>query len=208
MITDVTGVLLAGGRSTRMGTDKRTLSIGGSTMLERSLTVLREVFQHVSIVIADELPVVAAGIPVWRDLIPHRGSLGGIYTGIRLAQTPHVFVGACDMPFLNPEVIRYLVSLKDGMDIVMPHWEKNPHPTHAIYGRPCVPIMEEMMQSGHLSIRGLVQARTLRVRWVEQGELSQIDPEGWSFFNVNTPEDLEQARQRVRGVGKESMREN
>jgi molybdopterin-guanine dinucleotide biosynthesis protein A len=177
-------------------------------MLERSLAVLREVFQNVSIVIADELPGVAAGIPVWRDLIPSRGSLGGIYTGIRLAQTPYIFVGACDMPFLDAGLIRYLVALKDGMDIVMPRWERNPHPTHAVYGRQCGPVMEEMMRSGHLSIRDLVLVGTLRVRWVEQPELSQFDPDGWSFFNVNTPEDLEQARQRVMGMGKGSSGEN
>ncbi|MCP9454875.1 MAG: molybdenum cofactor guanylyltransferase [Nitrospira sp.] len=177
------------------------LSLGGTTMLERSLTVLREVFQQVSLVIAEELPLVVTEIPVWRDLIPHQGSLGGIYTGIRLAQTPYIFVGACDMPFLNAGLIRYLVSLKDGMDIVMPRWEKNLHPTHAVYGRQCVLAMEEMMRSGHLSIRDLVLAGTLRVRWVEQPELSQFDPEGWSFFNVNTPDDFERARQRAMRVG-------
>lgn len=208
MIADVTGVLLAGGRSTRMGMDKRVLSIGGSTMLERSLAVLQEVFQNVSVVVADELPIGVTGISLWRDLIPNRGSLGGIYTGIRLAKTPYIFVAACDMPFLKATLIRYLVSLKDEVDIVMPRWGRNSHPTHAVYGHHCVPVMEDMMRSSHLSIRELVLSRTLRVRWVEQPELNRFDPEGWSFFNVNTPGDLQQARQRAVSMEKESRGEN
>jgi molybdopterin-guanine dinucleotide biosynthesis protein A len=86
MITDVTGVLLAGGKSRRMGEDKRFIRVGQETLFDRSLTVLREVFEAVCVVIAQDSPPLQADVPVVRDLIPDSGSLGGLYTGLRLAK--------------------------------------------------------------------------------------------------------------------------
>lgn len=194
MISDVTGILLAGGRSRRMGKDKRFLSVGEHTLLERSLAVLQGVFQSVSIVVGDDSTMIEAAIPVWRDLIPNRGSLGGIYTGLKLSRTPYIFAVACDMPFISPIVIRYLVSLKDNVDVVIPRSELCPQPTHALYSNRCLPVIEKMVQSGRLSIKDIVDEASLRVRWVKQTEMSALDPEGRSFFNVNTPEELEAAR--------------
>lgn len=194
MISDVTGILLAGGRSRRMGKDKRLLFVGDHTLLERSLAVLQDVFQSVSIVIGDDSTKIEARVPVWRDLIPNRGSLGGIYTGLKLARTPHIFVVACDMPFIRPIVIQYLVSLKNDVDVVIPCSEFGPQPTHALYSGRCLPVIEKMVQSGRLSIKDIVNEASLRVRWVQQAEMSNLDPEGRSFFNVNTPEELEAAR--------------
>lgn len=194
MITDVTGILLAGGKSRRMGEDKRFLHVGDRTLFERSLTVLRSLFQNVLVVIAQDSPILEAEVPVIRDLVPNCGNLGGLYTGLQQASTEHVFVVACDMPFLTPEAVRYLIRLKSDADIVMAQRDNGLEPMHALYGRRCLPVLEEMVRTRHLKIQDIVEHSSLNVRLIKEAELSRIDPEGRSFLNVNTPSDLEAAR--------------
>jgi molybdenum cofactor guanylyltransferase len=194
MITDVTGVLLAGGKSRRMGEDKRFILVGQQTLFDRSLTVLRELFEVVYVVIAQDGPPLQADVPVVRDLIPDCGSLGGLYTGLRLAKTQHIFVVACDMPFLAPHVIRHIVQLKDSADIVISRWATRLQPTHAVYSRNCLPVIEEMMTLHNRKIHSMISHPSLRVCVVPETEIRHIDHEGRSMFNINTPSDLEQAR--------------
>jgi molybdenum cofactor guanylyltransferase len=194
MITDVTGVLLAGGKSRRMGKDKRFLLVGGRQLYERSLAVLQSLFQDVRIVLAQDSPPLSSDVPVLRDVVPDCGTLGGIYTGLKEAATEHIFTVACDMPFLNPAVIRYLVSLKGPADIVIVRVNQGLQPTHAVYSRRCLPVFEEMVRTGRLKVQDIVGRPLLKVRIVEEGELREIDPNGQSFLNVNTPADLEAVR--------------
>ncbi len=194
MITDVTGVLLAGGKSRRMGEDKRFLLVGEGTLFERSLGVLRSVFQNVLVVIAQDSQELKSEIPVLRDLVPGCGSLGGLYTGLKQAVTPHVFVVACDMTFLDPATVRYFNEVKGDADVVMAKLLNGLQPMHALYHRRCLPVMESMIQARELKIQQLAAHRSLRVRLVMPVELSAIDPQGRSFYNVNTPSDLEAAR--------------
>lgn len=194
MITDVTGVLLAGGKSRRMGEDKRFILVGQQTLFERSCAVLCELFEQVCVVIAQDSPEFQAEVPVVRDLIPDFGSLGGLYTGLRLAKTQHIFLAACDMPFLNPDVIRHMVGLKDQVDIVISRWATRLQPTHAVYGRDCLPVIEEMINLHNRKIHSMIGHPALRVRLIAEREIKQIDRDGRSMFNINTPSDLEQAR--------------
>ncbi len=194
MITDMTGVLLAGGKSRRMGEDKRFLHVGERTLFEQSLTVLRSIFRDVLIVIAQDSPSLETDAPVIRDLVPDCGSLGGLYTGLHQASTEHVFVVACDMPFLNQEAVRYVIGLKEEADIVMAEGENGLQPMHAVYSRRCLPVLEEMVRTHRLKIQDIVAHPSLKVRLINMAELSRIDPEGRSFLNVNTPADLEAAR--------------
>lgn len=194
MISDVTGVLLAGGKSRRMGEDKRFALVGQRTLFERSCAVLCELFEQVCVVIAQDSPSLEAAVPVVRDLIPDCGSLGGLYTGLRLTKTQHIFLAACDMPFLNPDVIRYMVLLKDRADIVIGQWEAQLQPTHAVYGRDCLPVLEDMMKLHNRKIQSMIDHPALRVRVIAETEIRQIDPDGCSMFNINTPVDLERAR--------------
>ena len=194
MITDVTGVLLAGGKSRRMGEDKRFILVGQQTLFDRSCAVLRELFSQVCVVIAQDSPSLQADVSVVRDLIPDCGSLGGLYTGLRLAKTQHIFLAACDMPFLNPDVIRHMVRLKDPADIVISQWATRLQPTHAVYSRNCLPVIEEMMTLHNRKIHSMIGHPALRVCLVSETEIRQIDQDGRSMFNINTPTDLEQAR--------------
>ena len=190
----MTGILLAGGKSRRMGEDKRHLLLGEQTLLERGLGVLRSIFQEVLVVIAQDGPLLGVDARVVRDLVPDCGSLGGLYTGLMQATTPCVFVVACDMPFLDQRVIAQFTSRKTTADIVMAKLAARLHPMHALYGKRCLPVVEQMIRARQLKIQEMVSQSSLRVQYVTEENLITIDPSGRSFYNVNTMADLEAAR--------------
>ncbi len=194
MEIDVTGVLLAGGKSRRMGEDKRYLVVGKQTLLQRGLGMLRSIFQDVLVVIAQDSPPLDIDGRVVRDLVPDCGSLGGLYTGLIQAATPYIFVVACDMPFLDPAVISQFTSRRVTADIVMAKLAARLHPMHALYGKTCLLVVEQMLRARQLKIQEMVSDASLRVRYVTEVDLLTIDPSGRSFQNVNTPADLEVAR--------------
>ncbi len=194
MEIEVTGVLLAGGKSRRMGEDKRYLVVGEQTLLERGLVVLRSIFQEVLVVIAQDSPPLDVDARVVRDLVPNCGSLGGVYTGLTQATAPCIFVVACDMPFLDQAVIAQFTSRRATADIVMAKLAARLHPMHALYGKRCLPALEQMIRARQLKIQEMVSHASLRVRYVTEADLLTLDPSGRSFQNVNTPEDLEVAR--------------
>jgi molybdopterin-guanine dinucleotide biosynthesis protein A len=192
--TEVTGILLAGGKSRRMGEDKRDLVVGEQTLLERGLGVIRSIFQEVLVVIAQDSPPLGVDAKVVRDLLPDCGSLGGLYTGLMQATTPWIFVVACDMPFLDQAVIAQFTSRRATADIVMAKLDARLHPMHALYGKRCLPALEQMIRARQLKIQEIVSQSSLRVQYVTEAELLTIDPSWRSFQNVNTPSDLEAAR--------------
>lgn len=194
MEIDVTGVLLAGGKSRRMGEDKRYLVVGEQTLLERGLAVLRSIFHEVLVVIAQDSPPLDVDARVVRDLVPDCGSLGGLYTGLMQATTPYIFVVACDMPFLDPAVIAQFTNRRTSADIVMGKLAARLHPMHALYGKRCLPAVEQMILAQELKIQELVSHGSLQVQYVTEEDLRTLDPSGRSFHNVNTPADLEVAR--------------
>jgi molybdopterin-guanine dinucleotide biosynthesis protein A len=204
MEIEVTGVLLAGGKSRRMGEDKRYLVVGEQILLERGLDVLRSIFQEVLVVIAQDSPPLDVDARVVRDLVPDCGSLGGLYTGLTQATRPYIFVVACDMPFLDPAVITQFTSRRATTDIVMAKLGARLHSMHALYGKRCLPVVEQMIRARQLKIQEMVSHASLRVRYLTEADLLTIDPSWRSFHNVNTPADLEMARSllaRVRPSG-------
>jgi molybdenum cofactor guanylyltransferase len=194
MEIEVTGILLAGGKSRRMGEDKRYLVVGEQTLLERGLYVLRSVFREVLVVIAQDSPPLGIDARVVRDLLPDCGSLGGLYTGLVQATTPCVFVVACDMPFLDPAVITRFTNRRITADLVMAKLAARLHPMHALYGKRCLPVMEQMIRARQMKIQEMVSYASIRVQYVTEADLLTVDPSWRSFYNVNTPEDLEMAR--------------
>ncbi|MDH4082032.1 MAG: molybdenum cofactor guanylyltransferase [Nitrospira sp.] len=194
LIADVTGVLLGGGKSTRMGRDKRFLSIGGQTLLERGLCAMCALFQRVCVVIGQDSLSPPVEVPVFRDVVPDCGSLGGLYTGLCEASTSYIFVAACDMPFLNANLVKYMIGLKEEADIVVASWKTRLQPTHAIYSKRCMASFEDMIRRQDVKIQAVFQQPSLSVRFMTENEVSQIDPEGRSFININNPADLEAAR--------------
>ena len=177
-----------------MGEDKRHLVVGEQTLLERGLAVLRSIFTEVLVVIAQDSDLLSVDARVVRDLVPDCGSLGGLYTGLTQATTPRIFVVACDMPFLDQAVIAQFTSRRHNADIVMAKLEGRLHPMHALYGKQCVPVLEQMIRARQLKIQEIVSKASLRVHYVTEADLLTIDPSWRSFYNVNTLADLETAR--------------
>jgi molybdopterin-guanine dinucleotide biosynthesis protein A len=194
MEIEVSGVLLAGGKSRRMGEDKRHLAVGEQTLLERGLEVLQSIFREVLVVIAQDSPPLRIDARVVRDLVPDCGSLGGLYTGLTQAMTPYIFVAACDMPFLNQTVIAQFTNRRATADIVIAKLDDRLHPMHALYSKRCLPVLEQMIRARQLKIQEIVSQSSLRVRYVTEADLLTIDHSGHSFYNVNTMADLEAAR--------------
>jgi molybdopterin-guanine dinucleotide biosynthesis protein A len=188
----ISGVIQAGGKSTRMGRNKAVLEIGGKRLIDRLVDGLHQIFPEVIIVANTPDLYENLGVRVVPDLIPGKGSLGGIYTATAVASHPWAFVMACDMPFFNPGLIRYLATLTEGWDAVIPYtddWE----PLYALYAKTCLPQMERLIQSGNLKISWFFPH--VRVRRVDREELRPHDPQGLSLFNVNTPEEFARAEE-------------
>jgi len=195
MRNDVTGVVLAGGQSRRMGQDKRWITLEGRTLFDRALSVLEELFSEVLVVVAkpnDEM--IQGKSRVVADLIPNCAMAGGLYTGLSCASCSRIFVVACDMPFLNPEVIACLGSIDPSSDVVMVKLTTGLQPLHAYYSKRCLPFLEGMLKSQQFRVQGLAEQPELAVRIVDEQELQELDPHFLSFYNLNTPSDLELAQ--------------
>ncbi|MFQ5693427.1 MAG: molybdenum cofactor guanylyltransferase [Nitrospinota bacterium] len=190
-LRDVTGVLLAGGKSRRMGTDKARLEVEGVPLLERAARVFRRIFPANLVVANDPGLYADLGFPVHADVYPNRGALVGIYTGLLKAETPYVFCASCDMPFLSEPLIRMLVGLREGFDLVLPFSRQGREPLHAVYGRNCLAPMARLIAENRLAIMGVFSQ--VRTRKVTPEEIAPLDPQFLSFMNCNTPEDLEAA---------------
>lgn len=192
----VTGVVLAGGRSSRMGANKALLEVGGVRLIDGAVATLRAIFPEVLLIANDPEPYVSLGLPIFPDLLPGKGPLGGLYTAVSAARHPWAFCLACDMPFANPTLIRYLASLAEGFDVVVPRTPEGVQPLHALYGKTCLPAMRRHLDEDRLKIDQVYDG--LRVRYVEEDEMRPHDPELLSLWNLNTREDLAQARARAR----------
>jgi molybdopterin-guanine dinucleotide biosynthesis protein A len=195
MKNHVTGCLIAGGKSRRMGRDKRFLQVGGVPLLDRSLHVLEALFDEILVVLAEPISEWTAGRHrVTYDAIQDCGSLGGLYTGLMEATSPRIFAVACDMPFLNADVIRYLVQVDPAADIVAAKLQWGFQPMHAVYSKRCASPLERMARSGDLRIQRLFEHPDLRIRIVGEPELTRLDPGLRSFQNINTPGEYEIAQ--------------
>jgi len=199
---DISGIILAGGKSIRLGHDKILEKVGNASLLEQVISRLDSLTRDIIIVTAEErtfLPL--AGHPKIRitsDIIPGQGSLGGIYTGLVRSDTFYNLVVAADMPFLNEPLLKYMIEVADGFDFVLPRVRSYYEPLHAIYSRNCIAPIEAIFQRGRKVIIDLFDH--VKVRFIEAEEIERFDPEHLSFFNVNTKEDLERARRIAGGA--------
>ncbi|MGC3974573.1 MAG: molybdenum cofactor guanylyltransferase [Nitrospira sp.] len=194
MIENISGVLIAGGKSRRMGQDKRFMKVGGTSMFERTLSVLMATFVENIVVLAEPIEMLdARSCLVVYDLIPNAGSLGGLYTGLMTASRPRVFAVACDMPFLDPEVIRFMLSHDESADVIVASLGGGFQPMHAVYSKRCVPFLQAMAQRHELKIQNLFHHNTLRMTILTEEHLQAFGPGFRSFQNINTPSELASA---------------
>ena len=184
---DITGIILVGGKSRRMGQDKALLSVQGKTLIERALEPFQQSFEQVLLIGDRPERFAAFRLPVVPDLYPG-SSLGGLYTGLFHARTEHIFVTSCDLPFPNPAILQYLCHLRDGYDAVIPCSSQGSEPLFACYRKSCLDAMGTQLQEGRFSINAVCSR--LHIRQVPYRDLAPFDPAGTSFLNLNTPEDI------------------
>jgi len=192
------GVVLAGGESTRMRRDKRRLEIGGQTLLARTVARLRPLVGEVLVVVRErgELPPVEARIVT--DVYLGMGVLAGVHAGLAAARAPWAYVVAGDMPLLNRDLLRAMAALAgEACDVVVPRRQGELEPLHALY-RPaaCAPAAEAALREGRRRIIAFYPQ--VRVREMDEDAVARIDPEGRSFFNVNTREEWVRLQERLR----------
>ena len=187
----MTGIVLAGGKSSRMGFNKAFIEFGGKRLIEATVDRLKALFPEV-LIVANDPPLYAyLGVKVVSDLIPDSGSLGGIYTGLSAARHPACFFAACDMPFLNAELITLLVREAEGWDAVVPRVRGELQPLHAVYAKSCLPLIKESIDASVLKIARFFPKAKVKI--IEEPALRAVDPYLFGFMNVNTPLELEQA---------------
>ena len=192
---DVAGIVLAGGRSRRLGRNKAVELLGGKPLVLRVIDRLADVVDQTVVVVADleqaeRLPLPDSTLVV-ADAYPDCGSLGGIFTGLSAAAADWGLVVACDMPFLNRRLLRHILDQRGGYDAVVPVLDGRPEPTHAAYSKACLSPMERRLRARELKIAGFFD--DVRIRPVPETEVDEIDPNRLSFLNVNTADDLERA---------------
>ena len=198
---DVSCIILAGGKSKRLGRNKVVERIGNQSLLERVVTSLAPFKGEIIIVAGKDsaLPQLSdyPELKMVRDIYPDRGSLGGIYSGLTSSRSFHNLVVACDMPFLNMDLLRYMIGIAVDYDVVVPRVTQDIfEPLHAIYSKNCIAPLELLIRENKFKILELYPM--VRVRYIEVVEIDRYDLEHLSFFNVNTEADLKSSRELAR----------
>ena len=192
-LTDVTGVILAGGVSSRMGQNKALMEINGVPMISVVYRAVAELFEEVLLV---------TNAPEWYDFIPCRkiadiypamGPLGGIHAALSHCSTERVFITACDMPELDVPLIRELCNIRCSADVVIPETPGGLEPLHGVYDKSCLPKMEKMLGAGERRVLSFLEMAEARL--VPRGRIALTNPNFSSFRNINTPEDFQRVVQ-------------
>jgi molybdenum cofactor guanylyltransferase len=186
----MTGVILAGGKNTRMGRNKSFLEIEGERLIDRTVRLLKNIFNDVIIVTNSPLEYLDLDVQIVTDIFKGKGALGGLYTGLFYASSARSFVTACDMPFLNKAFIEYMIKIMGNYDIVVPNLPEGFQPLHAIYSKKCLPNIKNLMDMDRLKIDGFYKG--LNTLMILQETLRTFDAGGKMFFNVNSMDDLKQ----------------
>jgi len=196
--TRVAGVILAGGRNSRMGgRDKAYLRVDGETVLSRTLSVLRRCFPEVVVVSNTPEKYAEFAVEVIADELRDCGPLGGLHAALGRISTPYAFVTACDMPFLHVEPIRYLVACLRDQDAIVPRWDGDIEPLHALYAARLRGPIAAAVAGGARAMREFLPQ--IAVEYVPQAAMERVAGATEAFRNVNTPEDAARFAVQVAG---------
>lgn len=189
LITDCTGVILAGGENTRMPVLKAFIKVKGEPIIERNLTVMNGLFKDTLIVTNQPDLYSHLGVPLLGDVHNIRGPMTGIFTALLNSNDPWIFISACDMPFISRELINYMHSQRSGSDAVVPSIKGKAEPLFAFYSRRLLSSMEKTLLSGRRGLKDFL--KTKKVKYISAGEVKRFDPGARSFINLNTPQDVD-----------------
>jgi molybdopterin-guanine dinucleotide biosynthesis protein A len=185
---NVSAAILAGGKSSRMGSNKALLHFRGKRLITRVYEAVHPLFEDIFLVtgnpgLFDEVPC-----PKIPDRIPGKGPISGVDAALRHSRNPYVLVVGCDAPFLSTSLLERLAEETGEADLVIPFGPNGPEPLCAVYGKECLPLIEESLRTGNNSMMSLVGR--LRRREVSREKVAAIDPGFLSFRNINSPEDF------------------
>jgi molybdopterin-guanine dinucleotide biosynthesis protein A len=189
MKKDMTGIILAGGKNSRMGINKAFLEIDGTRLIDNILAVYQKIFSEIIIVTND--PLSYTEFPdtlIVTDIYKDKSALGGIYTGLFYATHDYSFVAACDMPFINEDFIIYLTGQVGKHDVIVPELSEGFQPLHAIYSRNCLSHIKKLLIADKLKITGFY--KEVRLLSIPEEKIKPFNKDGRLFLNVNTPKDL------------------
>jgi len=188
MNQNLTGIILSGGKSARMGENKAFIKVEGTPIIHRIHSLFERLFNEIIIVTEQKDLFSNLNARIYSDLIPNRGVLGGLYTGIFFSSFPFSFCVACDMPFLKESIIKYLIKNIDNYDVIVPKTEDGLQPLHALYSKNCLEPIKKIMEQGKYKVLDFYPM--VKVKIIDEHEFFSFDPMKESFVNVNTPEEL------------------
>jgi molybdopterin-guanine dinucleotide biosynthesis protein A len=197
----ITGIILSGGTSHRMGKDKALLSLEGLPLIQHVINVLEKVCDDILIIAQKNHDFHFLGKTVLHDIEPGFGALMGLYTGLKMAATSRVLAVGCDMPLIKAPVLLHLISCSHDVDVVVPRINGYFEPLLAVYSKGCLKHIEDMISRSEKCIYDFYPR--VRVREVQESELKALDPELKSFINLNTPRQLDEIKKSQRDKGKE-----
>ena len=177
-----------------MGTSKALLLFDDEPLIVHVVATLQRLFADVVVVAAPEQDLPSMPVRLVSDEVAYQGPVGGIYYGLMATGSDAAFVTSCDSVFLNIDLIAHLLEQLPEHDVVVPHWQGRFQPLHAVYRRSVSPLLAEQLARGQL--RPVYLFDKVRLRRVDEDEIRRFDPEGSSFYNMNTPEDYAEALKR------------
>ena len=193
----VTGIILAGGHCTRISTNKALLPLGDRPIIVDIVDTLTSIFHDIILVTNRPEDYDFTDVQKVQDIIPGKGPLGGLYTGLSVSRTQYNFVVACDMPFLNSDLIGHMLIGCEKFDVVVPQLSDGLEPLHAIYSKSCLEPIQNRLHAGDLKLQSFFGS--VRTKYIQQEEIKRFDPELRTFFNINYREDYQKVKRLIRG---------
>ncbi|MBU0465606.1 MAG: molybdenum cofactor guanylyltransferase [Proteobacteria bacterium] len=194
MIFDYTGVILAGGKNSRLPGEKKAFrKIGDEMILETIYELFSSLFKEVIIVVNEPREFAGWDMTVVTDIIPSKCALAGLHAGLFYASYPYAYVTACDTPFVKRSVVEYIVgNIRPGYEVIIPQTDDGLEPLSAVYSKDCIPLIEENLKKNIFMIKKFFRKK--KVKEIPVDKLKMLDPQMQFIFNVNTPKDLEKAK--------------
>ncbi len=186
--SNITGIILSGGKSIRMGENKPFIKIEGIPIINRIFGLFKGLFEEVIIVTNQKELYKTFDAKIFNDIFPNSGVAGGLYSGLFFSSFRYSFCVASDMPFLKESVIEYLIKSLEDCDVVVPRTKDGLQPLHAIYSKNCLEPIREIIENK--SYRVIDFYEKVKTKIIDEVEFISLDPQRESFLNINTPEEL------------------